>query len=85
MFEYFCFLHMRKQRSNIELNKQIAIRLKKLREEKKFSQDDVYIDTDLNIARIEVGRTNITVSTLSILCKLYEITLEEFFKGIEMR
>ncbi|MCD7968952.1 MAG: hypothetical protein LUF87_01180 [Alistipes sp.] len=40
------------------------------------------MDTDLNIGNLELGRTNITVSTLSILCNYYGLTLEEFFKGL---
>ncbi len=63
----------------------IAKRLKELREEKGFSQQYVYIDTDLNIGKIEVGKTNLSISTISILCKYYGITLEEFFRGIDMK
>ena len=61
----------------------IARRLKELREQKGVSQQYVYIDTDLNVGKIEVGKTNISVSTLNILCDYYGISLEEFFRGIE--
>ncbi len=60
----------------------VAKRLKQIREERGLSQTTVYIDTDYNLGRIEVGKTNISISTLAILCKYYEISLEEFFKGI---
>ena len=45
---------------------------------------DVYVDTDLNIGHIEAGRKNVTISSLAILCKYYGITLEEFFRGIDI-
>jgi len=70
------------QRRNEKLITAIAKRLKDLRESKGVSQQHVYIDTDLNVGKIEVGKTNISVSTLNILCDYYGITLEEFFRGI---
>lgn len=73
------------QRRNKILMRAIAERLRELREERGFSQQYVYIDTDLNIGKIEVGETNISVSTLFILCDYYGVTLEEFFKDIETR
>lgn len=73
---------MDNQRCDYEFLQAIARKLKQIREEKGLSQRLVYIDTDLNIGRIEVGKTNISVSTLATLCKYYQITLEEFFKGL---
>jgi transcriptional regulator with XRE-family HTH domain len=60
----------------------IANRIKQLREEKGISQDSFFIDTDIHIARIESGRSNITVSTLSAICDYFRITLSDFFKDI---
>lgn len=71
------------QRRNEILMRAIARKLKELREAKGLSQQYVYIDTDLNIGKLEIGKTNISVSTLEILCKYYGVTLEEFFRGIE--
>lgn len=71
---------MRKQRFNQELLSKIAQRIKQLREERNISQDLFYIDTDIHIARIEVGKVNITVSTLQDICSYFEITLTDFFK-----
>lgn len=48
-----------------------------------MSQIDVYIDTDIHIGRIEQGKTNITVTTLSDICDYYKISLEDFFHCIE--
>ncbi len=74
---------MTKRRRNEELVKSVGKRLRELRLKKGISQDVVYIDTDIHIARVEMGRYNITISTLSDLCDYYGITLEEFFRGIK--
>lgn len=73
---------MKKQRCNQELLDKIAKRIKQLREEKGISQDTFYIDTDIHIARIEIGKVNITVSTLQAICDYFEISLNEFFNDI---
>lgn len=65
--------------------KAIAGRLRKLRNERKLSQIDVYIDTDIHIGRIERGQTNISVSTLWDICAYYRISLEDFFRGLEIK
>lgn len=70
---------------NTVLLKEVAKRLKKLREANGKSQADVYIDTDLNISRVESGNTSINLTTLSTLCDYYGTTLEEFFKGIKTK
>lgn len=73
---------MKKQRCNQELLNQIAKRIKQLREEKGLSQDTFYIDTDIHIARIELGKTNITVSTLQDICNYFGVSLKDFFNQI---
>ena len=73
---------MGKQRKNNILVSKIASRIKQLREEKGISQDSFFIDTDIHIARIESGRSNITVSTLSAICDYFGISLSDFFKDI---
>ncbi len=70
------------QRRDDQYIETVAIRLKALRIKAGKSQRDVYIDTDINIGKLEVGKTNISISTLSILCKYYGIKLEEFHKGL---
>ena len=74
---------MSSYRRNIPLLKSIAHKLAEIRKSKGLSQADVYIDTDLNIGHIEAGRKNV-ISSLAILCKYYGITLEEFFRGIDI-
>ena len=77
----FCLL-MGKQRKNTILVSKIASRIKQLREEKGISQDSFFIDTEIHIARIESGSSNITVSTLSAICDYFGISLSDFFKEI---
>ncbi|MDR0754265.1 MAG: helix-turn-helix domain-containing protein [Prevotellaceae bacterium] len=74
---------MKSHRCNIELITLIAKRIKQLRKEKNISQDNFFIDTDIHIARIESGKTNITVSTLDDICKYLSISMSEFFADID--
>lgn len=73
---------MRRERYNEIAVQSVVERLKEVRHFRGLSQDDVYIETDINIARIEAGRGNVSVSTLADLCNYYEISFEEFFKGV---
>ena len=65
-----------------ELLQRIALKLKQLREKKGVSQEQMYNETDIHIARIETAKVNVSVSTLSKLCEYFEISLSEFFKQI---
>lgn len=67
------------QQKDLELLSEIAKKLKLLRSIKGVSQLDVLNDTSIHIARIETGKINISVSTLSVLCKYFEITISDFF------
>jgi DNA-binding XRE family transcriptional regulator len=61
----------------------IALALKQLREEKGLSQEEVYNETNIHIGRIETGKANPTISTLSVLCKYYKLRLPQFFDLVE--
>lgn len=74
---------MDNSRCDYDLLEAVARKLKQLREAKGLSQRIVYIDTDFNIGKIEVGKTNITISTLSRLCKYYGTSLKEFFNEFD--
>ena len=74
---------MNKQRCNTNLLLSIAQRIKQLRMEKGVSQETFFIETDIHIARIESGKSNVTVSTLSDICNYFGITLSDFFSTIE--
>lgn len=71
---------MKKQRINQELLLSISKRIKGLRAEKGISQEDFFIETDIHIARIEAGKSNITISTLNDICVYFEISLSDFLK-----
>ena len=73
---------MDNSRCDYDLLQAVARKLKQLREAKGLSQRIVYIDTDFNIGKIEVGKTNITISTLSRLCNYYGTSLKEFFNEL---
>ena len=66
-----------------KLLQRIALVIKQLREDKNVSQEEVYNDTNIHIGRIETSKANITVSTLSALCKYFKIKMSEFHKRIE--
>ena len=74
---------MDNSRCDYDLLQAVAQKLKQLREAKGLSQRIVYIDTDFNIGKIEVGKTNITISTLSRLCNYYGTSLKEFFDELD--
>lgn len=85
MLFHHVLCYMGKERYDYELLEWTALRMKELREAKGDSQEKVYFDTGLNLGRIELGKTNISLTTLSIFCKYYNISLEEFFRGIDIK
>lgn len=66
-----------------KLLQKIAIVVKKLRTDLNLSQEDVYDDINIHIGRIETAKANISVSTLSSLCKYFDISLSEFHRKVE--
>jgi transcriptional regulator with XRE-family HTH domain len=65
------------------LLKKIALMLKQIRQEKGLTQDEVFDATNIHIARIETGRANPSISTISTLCKYYNVKLSDFFRKVE--
>lgn len=74
---------MKKQRRNDILLAIIGEKLVKLREARGLSQQKVYIHTGIDMDMIECGEYNLTLTTLSDLCDYYNISIKEFFKGVE--
>jgi transcriptional regulator with XRE-family HTH domain len=74
---------MGKQKRNNELIIAIGKKLQAMRKENNVSQIDVYIETNINVKRIEAGTQNISVSTLSTLCDYYSVELDDFFRHIK--
>ena len=73
---------MRKVRRNDILLKNVAEKLKKIRQDKGVTQLSVLVDTEVHVGRLENNPTNISLSTLADLCTYYGLTLEEFFKDM---
>ncbi len=68
---------------DIKLLQKIALVLKELREENELTQEQVYNDTNIHIGRIETAKANLSVTTLSTLCKYFKIKLSEFHRRVE--
>lgn len=47
-------------------------------------QKTVSAETGLNMGHLEGARKNVTLTTLERLCEYYNITLDEFFKDIDI-
>jgi transcriptional regulator with XRE-family HTH domain len=74
---------MPKQYQDEELILDIIDCLKAIRKSRNITLEAFYFDTGIHIARIEQGKTNITISTLSKICEYYQLTLFEFFSYFE--
>jgi transcriptional regulator with XRE-family HTH domain len=68
---------------NPKLLKKLANRIKELREKKGLTQEEVYNDSGIHVARLETGKRDFSVSTLEKICLYFEISLIDFFKGIK--
>lgn len=63
--------------------KKVALCVKTLREEYHITSNEFYIDTGIHLARIEQGKTNVTITTLQKICDYFNITLSDFFMMLE--
>lgn len=79
------FQTMSKKLRNDTLINAIALELGELRAALSLSQEFVYNDLGIHIGRIETGSTNLSVSTLDVLLKYYNISFSEFFTQVEKR
>jgi transcriptional regulator with XRE-family HTH domain len=64
------------------LEVEVVHRLQRLRRERGLSLQEVYDATGIHIARLEARKANMTVLTLATLCRHYEVTLADFFRGL---
>ncbi len=70
---------------NDTLHQQVIERLKQLRKERGLTQEKLQFELKgINIGNIERGINSPSLTTLGRLCKFYNISLSEFFKGIEV-
>lgn len=63
---------------NQELLLTLAKRLKELRKQKNVTQEDVYNDTGIHIARIEQGKRDVAYTTLCRLAEYFGVELSAF-------
>lgn len=63
---------------NQELLLNLARRLKELRKQKNVTQEDVYNDTGIHVARIEQGKRDISYTTLCRLAEYFQTNLDFF-------
>lgn len=73
---------MAKQYRNEKLIQAVGQYLRQLREERGLSQEKVTFQKNIYLTRIENGYRDITLNTLMRLCDAYQITLRDFFKGL---
>ena len=72
----------------IEFQRLVGSRIKELRLEKDIPQQRLASECDFdksNMARIEAGRSNITIGTLNKICNALEITHYQFFDHSDFR
>lgn len=67
------------QRRDEVLLKQVILRIKELRAQYGHSQEELNAGTEVDIANLETGANFPNLTTISIICEFYDITLDEFF------
>lgn len=68
------------------VEKQLGMRIRYLRGRKKWSQEDLALESDINknyISDLERGTRNPSLEILERIAVALNITLEELFKGID--
>ena len=68
------------------IQKLIGKRIREVRKEKGFSQEELAARADLDrtyMTSVECGRRNISIVNLHKIAKALDVTLEELFRGIE--
>ena len=69
----------------MNVNKQLGMRIRYLREQKKMTLEDLAFEANINknyLSDLERGNRNPTVKILERIAVALDITLEELFKGI---
>lgn len=74
---------MQKQYQDKELLIKIIANIKATRKSKNITLEVFYFDTGIHLARIEQGKINITISTLSKICNYFDLSISDFFKMCE--
>lgn len=69
----------------MDIYKQLGMRIRYLRKNKKWSIEDLALEADINknyLSDLERGRRNPTLNILDRIAVALDINLEELFKGI---
>ena len=69
----------------MNINKELGMRIRYLREQKKMTLEDLSFESNVNknyLSDLERGNRNPTVKILARIAIALEVTLEELFKGI---
>lgn len=64
--------------------KKLIVRMQQLRNERDYKQEYVIENTHLDISRYETGDSVPTLRSILKLCKLYNITISEFFAPFDL-
>lgn len=72
---------MKQIRDEILIQK-VVDKIKKLRAQHGVTLEEFYNATNVNISRIESSKANISISTLSVICKYFKMSVSEFLKGM---
>ena len=75
---------MSRERFDKKVLTQVGNRLREVRKAIPMTQEFVMEETKIKVGRYERAESNISMTTLAVLCRQYKITLEEFFRGIEL-
>ncbi len=65
-----------------EFRQKVVLQLKRLRKQKMISQERFYMETNINIARLETGRYGIRLETIRKICYYFDITISAFFQDV---
>ncbi len=65
-----------------EFRQKVVLQLKRLRKQRMISQDQFYVDTNINIARLETGKYDVRLETIRKICYYFDISLSVFFHEI---
>jgi transcriptional regulator with XRE-family HTH domain len=64
--------------------RELARRLKAVREERRLTLQEVYDATGVHVSRLESGRRNVALLTVAMLCRYYQIGLEVIVTDLEL-
>lgn len=68
-----------KDDQNVDFLKDLANRIKGLREARNLTQEDAYNDTGIHFGRIETGKWDPKFSTIKRILIYFNVSITEFF------